>query len=87
MSVTNTVDTILTDRLGGTWYRSSVAGVSSLEIILTHFVTQFSITIIQVLEILILTFFIYKTDYNGSLFEIILVLILGGIVGMSYGKN
>lgn len=83
----NTVDTIISDRLGGVWGRSAVAGVSSFEIILTHFVTQFFIVALQVLALLILTFFIYKLEYEGNIFEILIILLNGGICGMTFGNS
>ncbi|KAF5281618.1 hypothetical protein FQR65_LT02938 [Abscondita terminalis] len=85
MSITNTVDTIISDRVGGLWDRSTVAGVTSSEIILAHFVTQLVIVFIQVLELMILTFFVYKIRYEGSFVEILLILLAGGVCGMTYG--
>ncbi|KAK4875923.1 hypothetical protein RN001_012345 [Aquatica leii] len=85
MSITNTVDTIISDRVGGLWDRSLVAGVTTVEILLAHFITQLVIVLIQVLELMILTFFIYKIKYEGNFLEIMVILLAGGVCGMTYG--
>ncbi|KRT81367.1 hypothetical protein AMK59_5794, partial [Oryctes borbonicus] len=76
---------IITDRLEGVWDRSIVAGVSSFEILLTHFATQILIIILQVIEIMVLTFVIYRTEYVGSLALITCLLALEGLCGMCFG--
>lgn len=77
---------IITDRLEGVWDRSIVAGVSSFEILLTHFATQIIIIIMQVIEVLILTFLLYKTEFVGSFVLICSFVILEGFCGMCFGK-
>ncbi|KAL3270034.1 hypothetical protein HHI36_009090 [Cryptolaemus montrouzieri] len=76
---------ILTDKLEGVWDRSAVAGVSSVEILLTHFIIQFCILLVQNLEIFGLTFFYFGLTSVGSLWTIFLIIILQGVTGMAYG--
>lgn len=86
MGATNTSSVIITDRLEGVWDRSIVAGVSSLEILLTHFVTQFALVIVQTAIVVVLTFAIYQTEYLGNFGTIILLILLQGGCGMAFGK-
>lgn len=87
MGATNTSSIIITDRLEGVWDRSIVAGVSSLEILLTHFVTQFLLIVIQTGIILIVTFAIYQTEFIGNFATIIVIILLQGGCGMAFGKH
>lgn len=85
MGATNTSSIIITDRLEGVWDRSIVAGVSSLEILITHFVTQFLLIVIQTGIILIVTFAIYQTEFIGNFATIIVIILLQGGCGMAFG--
>lgn len=85
MGTTMTSTIIITDRLEGVWERSIVAGVSSFEILLTHFATQMIIVAIQVIEVIILTFAVYKMEYVGSIALICCFIALEGLCGMCFG--
>lgn len=77
---------IITDRCEGVWDRSIVAGVSSIEITLTHFALQACIVVLHTVELLVLTFNIFKMDYNGEMWVMGIILYIQGLCGMSYGK-
>lgn len=83
-TITSTI--IITDRLEGVWDRSIVAGVTSLEILVTHFLLQMFIIVLQMIEIVVITFWFYGTEYIGSIFAIIIIVALQGLCGMSYGE-
>ncbi|KAI7815043.1 ABC subfamily G member 21 [Rhyzopertha dominica] len=85
LGTTLTSTIIITDRLEGVWDRSIVAGVTSSEILLTHFVVQMALILIQMLESVIITFGIYGMEYVGNITTIALILGLQGLCGMSYG--
>lgn len=82
----NTATIIVTDRIEGVWDRSVVAGVSVLEIVIVHFITQFLIIVVQSMEVLIITFGIMKADYTGSLITVTVLIMLQGACGISTGK-
>lgn len=82
----NTATIIVTDRIEGVWDRSVVAGVSVLEIVIVHFITQFLIIMVQSTELLVITFGIMKADYSGSLMTIIILIILQGACGIACGN-
>lgn len=86
MGTTMTSTIIISDRKEGVWDRSIVAGVTSLEIMFTHFITQFILMVLQVAEIMVITFAIYNTTNEGSLSTLVFMIILEGLCGMSYGN-
>jgi ABC-type multidrug transport system permease subunit len=76
---------IVTDRSEGLWDRSVIAGVSSLEISLTHFVFQVGIVAIYTAQALVITFAIFQLKVTGSLWTIALLTFLQGVAGVGYG--
>lgn len=76
---------IITDRLDGVWDRSAVAGVSAIEITLSHFILQVFVVFIQATEVFVFIFFIWEIDCIGNLWVIHLMIFLQGICGMVYG--
>ncbi|XP_066145077.1 ABC transporter G family member 23-like [Euwallacea fornicatus] len=85
MGAMMTSQIIITDRKDGIWDRSVVAGITSLEITLTHFILQACIMVVQASEVLILIFAIYKYPIEGSPWLIFFIAYLAGICGMVYG--
>ncbi|XP_018577430.1 ABC transporter G family member 23 isoform X2 [Anoplophora glabripennis] len=85
MGAIMTSQIIITDRHDGVWDRSIVAGVTSLEITLTHFILQASILVIQVFEMLIVVYAIVQQNYVGYMWLIYFIVFLQGLCGMSYG--
>ncbi|CAG9829052.1 unnamed protein product [Diabrotica balteata] len=76
---------IITDRHDGVWDRSIVAGVTSLEITLTHIVLQASVCVIQAAEALFVAYLYYKHAFMGNLVLMYALIYLSGICGISYG--
>lgn len=87
LGTTLTSTIIITDRLEGVWDRSIVAGVTSLEILLTHFAVQMTLVFIQMMETVLIAFTFYGTEHVGSLATIAFIMTLQGLCGMSYGKS
>ncbi|XP_076266304.1 ABC transporter G family member 23-like isoform X2 [Rhynchophorus ferrugineus] len=85
MGATMTSQIIITDRKEGVWDRSIVAGVTSLEITLTHFLIQAAVVLVQTMEILILIFGVYRYSFIGNPVLIIFIAYCAGICGMAYG--
>ncbi|KAK9889742.1 hypothetical protein WA026_007124 [Henosepilachna vigintioctopunctata] len=76
---------IIAERLGGVWDRSAVAGVTPVEIILTHFLLQFCVVLVQSAELYIISFVFFEVPMTGSVYIAILMAVLQGIAGMCYG--
>lgn len=87
MGAMMTSQIIITDRKEGVWDRSIVAGVTSLEITITHFILQAVLMVIQSSEILIMMFFVFQHTYVGNPVLIFLLSYLSGVCGMAYGKE
>lgn len=85
LGATLTSTIIVTDRQEGVWDRSIVAGVTSLEIVVTHFATQFCLVVLQTCELIVLTFVIYDKDFEGDMWLIFLFTLFQGVVGMVFG--
>nr|XP_023029076.1 ABC transporter G family member 23-like [Leptinotarsa decemlineata] len=80
-----TCQIIVTEREEGIWDRSIVAGVTSLEITVSHLVLQACLALIPVIEILCLIFWIYQYTNVGSYWLLFLILYLTELSGMCYG--
>ncbi|XP_050499819.1 ABC transporter G family member 23-like isoform X4 [Diabrotica virgifera virgifera] len=76
---------IITERHEGIWDRSIVAGVTSLEITLTHIVLQASVCVIQTIEALFVAYLYYKHEFMGNMVLMFFLIYLSGICGISYG--
>ena len=76
---------IVTERRDGLQERAFVAGVRPLEILSSHMLTCFVALCSQVTITIILTFYIFKLECVGSVFEIFLLILLQGIQGLSVG--
>lgn len=82
-----TSQVIITDRMEGVWDRSTIAGVSSLEISLTHLILHMGIAFIYTIEILIISFAVFKIENIGSIWALTLITFLQGLAGMNFGEN
>ncbi|XP_030754576.1 ABC transporter G family member 23-like [Sitophilus oryzae] len=85
MGSTMTSQIIITDRREGVWDRSIVAGVTSLEITLTHFLLQAGVMFVQTIEVLVMIFGLYQYPFIGNWILIIFMAYWVGICGMAYG--
>uniref|UniRef100_A0A182SQH1 ABC transmembrane type-2 domain-containing protein n=1 Tax=Anopheles maculatus TaxID=74869 RepID=A0A182SQH1_9DIPT len=80
-----TATIFITDRLEGVWDRTIVAGITALELLLAHILTQTSIMLLQCLEIILLATFLFDAQNQGSNITVVGLLMLLGFAGMLYG--
>uniref|UniRef100_A0A2M3Z376 Putative abc transporter g family member 20 n=1 Tax=Anopheles braziliensis TaxID=58242 RepID=A0A2M3Z376_9DIPT len=80
-----TATIFITDRLEGVWDRTIVAGITALELLLAHIITQTSIMLLQCLEIILLATFLFDAQNHGSNITVVGLLMLLGFAGMLYG--
>ncbi|XP_074031882.1 uncharacterized protein [Leptinotarsa decemlineata] len=85
MGAIMTSQIIITDRHDGVWDRSIVAGVTSIEITLTHLVLQATIIVVQTLELVLIVYVIFQQEYLGSMWLIYFMVYMQGVCGMAYG--
>ncbi|EAA01628.5 AGAP002060-PA [Anopheles gambiae str. PEST] len=80
-----TATIFITDRLEGVWDRTIVAGITALELLLAHIITQTSIMLLQCIEIILLATFLFDAQNQGSNITVVGLLMLLGFAGMLYG--
>uniref|UniRef100_A0A8D8JK43 ABC transporter G family member 20 n=1 Tax=Culex pipiens TaxID=7175 RepID=A0A8D8JK43_CULPI len=80
-----TATIFITDRLEGVWDRTLVAGITALELLLAHIMTQTSIMLLQCIEIVLLATFVFDVQNQGSNAVVIGLLMLLGFAGMLFG--
>ncbi|KAL2720363.1 ABC transporter G family member 20-like [Vespula squamosa] len=76
---------LISDRHEGVWERSLVQGVTTSEILFSHFVVELSIVFLQVLLICCISFAYFNLDCKGSLVTVIVMVFLMGVCGLFYG--
>ncbi|XP_045475533.1 ABC transporter G family member 20-like [Harmonia axyridis] len=85
MSTMLTCEILISERLSGVWDRSAVAGVTVLEVLSTHFILQFAVMVVQMIEVLVVIFVIYGAEIQGSIWLLSLFGLLQGVYGIVYG--
>ncbi|QQP36934.1 ATP-binding cassette sub-family G member 20, partial [Caligus rogercresseyi] len=85
MAVGLTAQSFILERKEGLLERSWVAGVTATEVMLAHVIAQFAVMVVQVGFVLLFMIYVFSIPSQGPLFLIILLTILQGICGMSFG--
>ncbi|KAI3363418.1 hypothetical protein L3Q82_012042 [Scortum barcoo] len=73
------------ERKEGLLDRCWVAGVSSLETMLAHLFSQLFVISVQIILLLLFILLVFKMPNEGSLFLVIVLIVLQGITGISFG--
>ncbi|KAJ8360065.1 hypothetical protein SKAU_G00165900 [Synaphobranchus kaupii] len=73
------------ERKEGLLDRCWVAGVSSLETMFAHLFSQLFVISVQIILLLLFTLLVFKIPNEGSLFLVILLIVLQGVAGISFG--
>ncbi|KAF7496676.1 ABC transporter G family member 20 [Sarcoptes scabiei] len=76
---------IVVERKNGLIERTTVAGVTNFQFILSHLITQFFVLLVQVMLLMICVFPIYQIPYHGEFLFILLLTLLQSFCGMSFG--
>ncbi|XP_049823612.1 ABC transporter G family member 20 isoform X2 [Aethina tumida] len=85
MAVALTSGGMLMERNEGILERSLVNGITGLEILFSHVITQFVVMVGQTAFVLIFAFVAYDLIQNGSWILIISLTLLSGLCGMCFG--
>lgn len=86
LSVALTSGAMLIERNEGMLERCLVSGITGLEILFSHVVTQFLIMCGQSFLVLIFSFSVFDLTLNGDVTLVVLLTILTGLCGMCFGK-
>nr|XP_043909241.1 ABC transporter G family member 20 [Solea senegalensis] len=73
------------ERKEGLLDRCWVAGVSSLETMLAHLFSQLFVISVQIIMLLLFILLVFKMPNEGSLVLVIILIVLQGITGISFG--
>jgi huntingtin len=85
MAVGLTSLAFVVERKEGLLDRTLVCGVSTVEVLMGHFVTQFVVMCIQCALSLMFIIVVFQTPCRGPVWEVILLTVLQGMCGMCYG--
>ncbi|XP_069035992.1 ABC transporter G family member 20 isoform X2 [Lepisosteus oculatus] len=85
LAVGLTALSFVTERKEGLLDRCWVAGVSSLETMLAHLLSQLVIMSVQVTLLLLFVLLVFKIPNEGSLALIVILIFLQGVTGISFG--
>lgn len=78
---------MLIERNEGMLERCLVSGITGLEILFSHVVTQFLIMVGQSFLVLIFSFSVFDLTLNGDVTLVVVLTILTGLCGMCFGKT
>lgn len=85
LAVALTSSALIIERMEGLLDRSWVAGVTPLEILFSHVITQFVVMCGQTALVLIFMIFVFGVECKGDLLLVIILTILQGLCGMCFG--
>lgn len=85
LSVALTSGAMLIERNEGILERCLVSGVTGVEILFSHVVTQFLVMCFQTTLVLIFSFSVFELTLNGELLWVILLVLETGLCGMCFG--
>ncbi|KAL1137921.1 hypothetical protein AAG570_009616 [Ranatra chinensis] len=85
LAVALTSSALIIERMEGLLDRSWVAGVTPVEILFSHVITQFVVMCGQTALVLIFMILVFGVECKGDIFSVILLTILQGLCGMCFG--
>lgn len=86
LSVALTSGAMLIERNEGMLERCLVSGVTGMEILFSHVVTQFLIMSFQAVLVLLFSFYVFELTLHGEVVWVVVLTILTGLCGMCFGK-
>lgn len=86
LSVALTSGAMLIERNEGMLERCLVMGITGIEILFSHVVTQFMIMTGQSILVLVFSFYVFDLTLHGSIVWVVILTILTGLCGMCFGK-
>lgn len=68
-------------------YVSARSGITGVEILTAHVITQFLVMLGQSLMVVVVALFIFDITNHGDVILVLLLTVLCGMCGMTFGKN
>jgi len=78
---------MLIERNEGMLERCLVSGVTGIEILFSHVITQFCVMSFQTALVLTFSFSIFDLTNHGEIFWVIMLVLETGFCGMCFGKK
>jgi len=78
---------MITEKKSGAMERTKVAGVTDLELLISHFLTQVVLLVSQSILSFAIMISVFKIQVHGSIFLAYQMGVLIGIAGISFGNN
>lgn len=75
------------EKKDGMLHRSLIAGVTTLEIMISHFIPQFVVVTIQAILAFIIMFVVFEIPQVGSPVLAFFLVILSSVCGMTMGND
>lgn len=86
MALALTSGAMLIERNEGSLERSLVIGITSVELLTAHVITQFIVMVGQSVMVLLFAFVVFNLTLSGSVLLVVAMTILTGFCGMCFGK-
>jgi ABC-type transport system involved in cytochrome c biogenesis permease component len=78
---------MLIERNEGILERCLVSGVTGIEILCGHVVTQFLVMVFQTALVLVFSFSVFNLENKGDLLWVVLLVVETGFCGMCFGMR
>lgn len=62
-------------------------GVTGVEILFSHVISQLLVMFIQTAMVIVFSFYVFDITLRGELASVVLMTVLTGLCGMSFGKR
>lgn len=85
LAVALTVGAMLIERNEGILERALVNGITGVEVLSAHVISQFLVMVIQTAIVVIFVFYVFNVTLEGSVASVILLTLLTGLCGMCFG--
>lgn len=85
LAVALTAVAMLLERNEGILERSLVNGVTGIELLFAHVITQFAVMVMQTILVLVCTFCIFDITQKGNIGLVVFLTLLVGLCGMCFG--
>ncbi|KAL1396672.1 hypothetical protein pipiens_010361 [Culex pipiens pipiens] len=85
LSVALTSGAMLIERNEGILERCLVYGVTGVEILFSHVISQLLVMFIQTAMVIVFSFYVFDITLRGELASVVLMTVLTGLCGMSFG--
>ncbi|KAI4461940.1 atp-binding cassette sub-family h member 1 [Holotrichia oblita] len=85
LAVTLTSGAMLLERNEGIMERCMVNGITVLELLFAHVITEFLVMFVQSILVLVFSFAVFNVTERGPLWLVVLLTVLTGLCGMCFG--